>query len=593
MPDNYAESRQNYHSALYDFQAARRKAILESLLSALRGRPTDLLSYDEVRQKIRTIASASRNLETIPLDKIVGSVNRYTDFSRSFLPLNPSDSERWARVRTGVDTLQGLPPIEVYQVGDVYFVLDGHHRVSVARELGQPSIEAYVTPVYTRVPLTPEDRPDDLILKSEYDDFLNTTHLDELRPGADLLVTAPGQYPRLLEHISVHRYFMGQARHADVPYPEAVTDWYDHVYKPVADLIVERNLLRDFPGRTVTDLYLWIMDHRVELSGTREIGWEVSPETAAADLARRYGETPRRRIPRLLRQVVDRITPEPLEPGPPPGAWRAERQSPRRADHLFDEILVAVPDNAGSWSAVALAVEMARIEEARLTGLHAVRNEAEKSSEAAGQSVREMEERFTRACAEAQVAGRFMVETGQAAELLIQRSQWVDLVVFRLRFPPPARVFQRLRSGVRLLIRRSAAPLLVVPDGPAHPKIERALLAFGPGPKAEEALYLAAYLAGRRGYALTVVSVGAPQSPALLDKARQYLEDHDVQATYIEETQDAGRRTAHALLIDAEKSQSDLIIMGGYEGGLLREGLFGSTVDRVLRSSRIPVLICQ
>lgn len=588
MPENYAESRQNYHSALYDFQTARRKAILENLLATLRGKPADLLSYDEVRQKIRTVASAAQRLETIPLDKIVGSVNRYTDFSRSFLPLNPADSDRWARVRTRVDTLEGLPPIEVYQVGDVYFVLDGHHRVSVARELGQPTIEAYVTPIYTHVPLSPEDRPDDLILKSEYDDFLSATHLDELRPGADLLVTAPGQYAKLLEHISVHRYFMGQARHAEVPYSEAVTDWYDNVYKPVADLIVERQLLRDFPGRTVTDLYLWIMDHRVELSGAHEIGWEVSPERAAADLAQRYGVSPRRRIPRLLRRLADWVTPELLEPGPPPGAWRAERQSPRRSDRLFDEILVAVPDGPKSWPTVALAVEMAHSEDARLTGLHAVRNEEEKTSEA----VKQIEERFLRACTEAQVAGRFMVEVGQAAELLIQRSQWVDLVVFRLKFPPPARIFQRLRSGVRLLIRRSAAPLLVVPDGPTRPPFKRALLAFGPGPKAEEALYLAAYLAGCRGLALTVVSV-SPQSPALLDKARQYLEAHDVQAAYIEEPFDTGRRTAHALLIDAEKSQSDLIIMGGYEGGVLREGLLGSTVDRVLRSSRIPVLICQ
>ena len=101
------------------------------------------------------------------------------------------------------------------------------------------------------------------------------------------------------------------------------------------------------------------------------------------------------------------------------------------------------------------------------------------------------------------------------------------------------------------------------------------------------------YLAGRWGFALTVVSVGAQVSPALLDRARQYLEAHGVQASYIEEPHEATRKPARVLLFNAEKCQADLIIMGGYESGLLRESLFGSTVDHVLRSSHIPVLICQ
>ena len=587
MPEDLGDSPLNYHNALVDFRSARRKAVLEELLAALRGKPADLLSYDEVRQKIRTITSATQKLETIPLDKIVGSVNRYTDFSRSFLPRNPADRDRWAHVRAGLEKSAGLPPIEVYQVGDVYFVLDGHHRVSVAREMGTPSIEAYVTPVYTSVPLSPDDSPDDLIIKSEYDDFLHATRLDVLRPGADLLVTAPGMYPQLLEHISVHRYFMGQERGRDVPYAEAVTDWYDRVYQPIANLIAGRNLLSDFPGRTVTDLYLWIMDHRVELSGSRAIGWEVSPERAAEDLARRYSAAPRRRISRILHALAGRLTPQELEPGPPPGAWRSERQSPHRVDHLFDEILVALPESAGR--SINQAVALARIETARLTGLHAVRRDSDRNADA----VQRIQDEFLRACEQAQVTGRFLVETGQAAELLIQRSRWVDLVVFRLRFPPPARVFQRLRSGTRLLIRRSAAPLLAVPDSSLPPRFERAMLAYGPGPKADEALYLAAYLAGHLSLSLTVVSAEASLSPTLLERARSYLEAHGVQASYQEVRDRNARDVARELLLYAEGTQANLIIMGGYEAGPLRESLLGSTVDWVLRSSRLPVLICQ
>src|SRR5512144_801143 len=89
-------------NAVNDFYIARRKAALESILGRLRGKPADLLSYDQMRQKFRLIESARRQLEQIPLDRIVGSVNRYTDFTRSFLPLQASDVQRWAKVRVGV-----------------------------------------------------------------------------------------------------------------------------------------------------------------------------------------------------------------------------------------------------------------------------------------------------------------------------------------------------------------------------------------------------------------------------------------------------------------------------------------------------------
>ena len=152
--------------------------------------------------------------------------------------------------------LTGLPPIEVYNIGDAYFVKDGNHRVSVARQLGNETIQAYVTEVRTRVPMTADLTPDDLILKAEYADFLEQTHLDELRPDADLNVTIPGQYPKLLEHIAVHQYYRGLDLDREVSYLEAVAHWYDTVYLPIIELISERGIMRSFPDRTETDLYL-------------------------------------------------------------------------------------------------------------------------------------------------------------------------------------------------------------------------------------------------------------------------------------------------------------------------------------------------
>lgn len=584
-----------FHQAIEDFRVARRKAEVEKVLSPLLRKSSNLLSYDEVRKNLRAIESSRRMLENIPLDQIVGSVNRYTDFSRSFLPRYESDESRWARVRMGVDSLVGLPPIEAYKVGDAYFVLDGHHRVSVAREMGHKTIEGYVSPVYTRVPLSPDDSPDDLILKAEYADFLAHTNLDALRPDADLTVTAPGQYEKLLEHISVHRYFMGEKRGGDVPYDEAVTHWYDRVYQPIARLIRERNLLRDFPGRTEADLYLWIMEYRAELSGS-EMGWEVNPSRAASDLTTRYSPALRRRLSRLFQAIADRLVPDPLEPGPEPGAWRTERLAPHRGNRIFDDLLVTVWGESGGWSAVQAAIEVAQREAARLTGLHVVADERQVTSK----EVQVIRERFLTLCDAAGISGRLLVETGNTARRIVQRSAWVDLVVFRLYYPPPTQPIQRLRSGARLVIQRSHSPILAVPDAPF--RLNSALLAYGPGRKADEALYVATYLAGRWNIPLTVLfserpasrrERGEDASPAPLERVTDYLRAAGVDFRSVVETGDAARDLARAVLLNAEENNNDLIILGGYESGPLIESLFGSPVDYVLRSTRRPVLICN
>src|SRR5690606_3941958 len=140
------------------------------------------------------------------------------------------DSERWVGVRLAMTGLEGVPPVELYRLGDAYFVKDGNHRVSVARQLGAKSINAYVTPVHSRVPLDSSVDYEALILATEYAEFLEVTGVDELRPGADLTVTEAGQYPVLIEHIQVHQYYMGMARDEPVPWDEAVTHWYDEIY---------------------------------------------------------------------------------------------------------------------------------------------------------------------------------------------------------------------------------------------------------------------------------------------------------------------------------------------------------------------------
>ena len=126
-----------YASAVLDFKQARERANLQEFFSRLTGKSTELLSYEEVRQKLKASGVTSRQLREVPIDDIIGSVGRYNDFTRSFLPKHDSDRDRWARVHLATSDLAGLPPVELYQIGDAYFVHDGHHRVSVARHPGR------------------------------------------------------------------------------------------------------------------------------------------------------------------------------------------------------------------------------------------------------------------------------------------------------------------------------------------------------------------------------------------------------------------------------------------------------------------------
>src|SRR5687767_2862322 len=137
------------------WERARQAVVFERFTGLLPSRTADLLSFEEVRDRLRLVQKTYRGLHEIPLDNIIGSVGRYRDFTRTFLPRNADLQERWQRVNA-VAATQGVPPIEAYQVGEVYFVLDGNHRVSVARQNGAKTIEAHVWEFPTPVGLSPQ-----------------------------------------------------------------------------------------------------------------------------------------------------------------------------------------------------------------------------------------------------------------------------------------------------------------------------------------------------------------------------------------------------------------------------------------------------
>lgn len=273
MPD---ELSQRVHS---DFGRARFKAFLNRVRSLLSGQPGTLLSYDEIKEQLHIGGPIYRGVQTVRLDQIVGSLNRYQQFDRAFMPVEDHIAPRWQNVDRAFYKEISLPPIVLYKVGRVYFVVDGHHRVSVARDQRQEFIDAEVRECSTRVNITPDLRPEDLKILHEKVHFLERTHLDDLRPGAKIRLTIPDGFDRMLEHIAVHRYFMGLDLKRDISEQEAILDWYDTVYFPVVKVIRQSKILDGFPGKTEADLYLWVLDHQHYLA---EQGQSLqSPEEAA------------------------------------------------------------------------------------------------------------------------------------------------------------------------------------------------------------------------------------------------------------------------------------------------------------------------
>lgn len=291
-----------------DFQRARTRAFFRKMMALLSKRSNELLSFEQVRHKLKAQGYIYRGLETVEVNKIVGSVDRYRDFDREFLPAHDHTKDRWKSVDRAFYGHVLLPPVKLYKIGQVYFVHDGHHRLSVAREKGREFIDAEVTECQVRVPVTPDLRPEDLVVKGEYAEFLERTKLDRLRPDANLEFTVAGNYETLWEHISVHRYYLGQERGAKVSLEEAVASWYDHVYLPIVQAIREQEVLTDFPRRTETDLYLWIMDHLYYLR--EDYGQEIDVEEAAADFAEQFSQRPVKKAQRAIGNTIEEIVTE-------------------------------------------------------------------------------------------------------------------------------------------------------------------------------------------------------------------------------------------------------------------------------------------
>ena len=214
--------------AFQDFDAARSKAFRRAIAATLTRRARRLLSVEDVLEAAGQQGRAYGGEQEIPVDRVVGTASaqaKSADFDPAFLPISSRLRDRWTRIYREMTEGDELPPIDVYKVGENYYVIDGHNRVSVSRTLGRPTIMARVIDVKTRAPLGKDVDPAALLRAAEYAQFLACTELDRVRPEARLDVSRLGRYDELLKQILGHQYFLGIERGHAVPLPQAAASW--------------------------------------------------------------------------------------------------------------------------------------------------------------------------------------------------------------------------------------------------------------------------------------------------------------------------------------------------------------------------------
>ncbi len=568
------EDANTYRQALGDFRRARSKAAMQRFWAGIQGRSLDLLPYDEISTKLRAVSQTDRGVKQVPLKDIIGSVNRIQDFDRNFLPLRDDDMDRWAKVKTAMTSPlgKGVPPVSLYQIGDAYFVLDGNHRVSIAKEMGMETIEAYVTEVKTKVPVPSTLTADELVLKTAYVNFLEDTRIDQILPGVNFSLKLVENYPLLKEHITVHQYYMGIENERPVSFEEAAIHWYESLYFPVVASIESSGLHHAFRDLSLTDLYLWLLDHQQSLQ--QDLGIALKPENVldyTADVEGLKAESGWSPAEEQIMQILLRDEEHPESP---------------YQDCLFQHVTVALSDDDPDWIALEQAIYVNRCPGGAIRGVHV---ESPGEHEDLG-DVDVFQKRFDQRLSEAGMSGKFFLREGEPASALLEFSLLSDLLVLKLSHPPATSIVERISHGIITILQQSRRPVLFVKDDPLP--VSSILLPFDGSQPSKEALYVAAYYAARYDCKLhlLLVTKGSEKDEINRYYAQTYLERLGINAEYNQSSSESFVTEVVGLV---ESLAVSTLILGGYEGTSILDRVFSQSIDEILAQVTIPVMICQ
>jgi len=277
----------------------------------------NLLEFDTIEKNLEHTHKQYKGVEAIPIDKIVGSLGRYNDFNTEFLPQGDRISAKYENVKEAMLAGKELPPIKVYQVFDSYFVIDGHHRVTVAKkELNAAAVDAEVTEIHFDIGLSPDkkyvcdtEQAKKFLIRLEYDAFEKNTFLKNSILAYPLRVTDLTSFGKLYEEIVDFKknYNNGELAKKAIVYSSLL--WYETRFIPAVKIILEEKILDRFPNRTYTDLYLWIQQHKYYLS--QKAGHDVGFDFTKEDFLKKYRKLKFfGLVPPVLKEIVHGIQQE-------------------------------------------------------------------------------------------------------------------------------------------------------------------------------------------------------------------------------------------------------------------------------------------
>ena len=287
--------------AARNFNRARTRASLSRIQHFMHPDRDKLLSFNDVKKILKPKHEVYMGMQVVPISNIVGSEGRYRDFNKFFLPRKEFLRTRWESVDIARIRDIPLPAIQLYEIGGVYFVRDGNHRVSVARSQGAELIDAEVTSLSTEIDISPSMTVEDFriaLIAYEKKIFYEKTRFGELTGDMNLDFTQAGSYDVIYNHILVQKDYISKIREEaspgeespeEISFDEALVSWYKEVYLPIINIIGEDLLYIYFSGRSRGDLYVWIVKQWDYLKEENNLTYSLSD--AARNFVVQYGNS--------------------------------------------------------------------------------------------------------------------------------------------------------------------------------------------------------------------------------------------------------------------------------------------------------------
>jgi hypothetical protein len=252
-----------------------------------------LLPFAEVQRRLGLVEQRYEGVRSIPVERILGSLDRTVDFDRDFRPRGAHLAARLGSLRATYPTGE-FPPISVYEVGGAFFVVDGHHRVALSRQLGQAFIDADVIQLVTQYEIQPDVDVLTLVHTQQHQRFMESSGLAAARPDARFEFLRPDGYAVLLAIIHAYAYRASLEAGRLLGPSEVAAAWYDREYLPAIAAIHEAGLHVRHSYKTDADLFVWVEGRRRALEPLQSaVTWREAAEAAAGEW---HGPLTRRRL---------------------------------------------------------------------------------------------------------------------------------------------------------------------------------------------------------------------------------------------------------------------------------------------------------